>query len=115
MAHRLRGTLGMQPGPADTAEWPDQQYEYRHFRKHRWGLGVQTVAEYTRSARATIRAGREFTYNDPQFGDPRVGYYQETPRRFTALTVDRQTILTHFRPDAPDYARTLPQSTYRRR
>jgi len=105
----------MQAGPADTAEWPDQQQEYRHFQKHRWRLHVHTVEAYTRSARATIRVGREFTYDDPDFGEPRVGYYDRRQRRFTALTDDRQTILTHFRPDSLDYVRKLPRSTYSQR
>lgn len=105
----------MQAGPADTAEWSDQQQEYRHFQKHRWRLRVHTVEAYTRSARATIRVGRAFTYDDPDFGDPRVGYYHARTHRFTALTEDQQMILTHFCPDSRAYVRNLPRSTYSQR
>jgi hypothetical protein len=104
----------VQAGPADTAEWPDQAIEYAHFQKHRWKLHIATVRAYTRSARTTIRVGQRFTYDDPDWGEPRVGYFQESPRRFTALTMDEQTILTHFRPDRQRYPRTLPNSTYTR-
>ena len=102
----------MQPGPDQSAQWPDQDYEYDHFLRHGWDLRVRRVDEYTRSARATISAGRSFTYTDPHSGEPRVGYYQTRPWRFTALTADHQLILTHFRPDRRDYPRTLPDSTY---
>lgn len=105
----------MQAEDEATPEWPSYDYLYHHFLAHGGDLSVRTVDEYDASARATLRAGRRFTYIDRRSGEPRVGYYQPSPRRFTALTEDMQTILTHFRPEDPDYPRKLLRSTYTRR
>jgi pyocin large subunit-like protein len=102
----------MQGGPDSIAQWPDADYFQEHFELHRSELNVQTAAAYDRSARATIRAGRRFTYTDRPSGETRVGYYDARTRRFTALSPDERRIITHFRPDDPYYARRRPDSTY---
>jgi hypothetical protein len=97
---------------ADTARWPNPRYMRRRFRKHRNGLGVLTEADFDRSARATVRTWRRFTYTDHEYKEPRVGYYDRRTRRFTALSADEILLLSHFRTDDARYPRRLPDSTY---
>jgi hypothetical protein len=98
--------------PADMAQWwPGQDWE--HFQKHRYEFRSHSVAEYDESARRTIRLGKGFTYTDPDWGTPRVGYFAVGSGRFTALNASQTRILTHFIPsDGERYVRTLPDSTY---
>jgi hypothetical protein len=76
----------MQGSPASSARWPSQAYLNIKFHKHGSLLGVATLAKYDASARATVHAGRQFTYTDRQSGRPRVGYFDATTLRFTALS-----------------------------
>jgi hypothetical protein len=109
---QLAECMVQQGAPADTAQWPNPGYCQRHFRQHRSGLGVATVADYDRSARATIRAGRRFSFTDRDSGQLRVGYYEVRTRRFTALTADERRLRSHYRTDDASYPRRLPDSTY---
>jgi pyocin large subunit-like protein len=76
----------MQGTPDNIAQWPDPDYLQDHFELHREELDVQTIEAYDQSARATIRAGRRFTYTDRRSGETRIGYYDPRTRRFTALS-----------------------------
>ena len=92
----------MQGTPDITAQWPsDPDYLTDKFEEHQADLRVRTREDYDRSARATIRAGRRFTYTDRSSGETRVGYYDARTRRFTALSPDERRLITHFRPDDP--------------
>ena len=77
---------------------------------------MRDVSQYDRSARTTIRLGKCFTYLDPDYGVPRVGYFTLGNGRFTALNASQTRILTHFIPKHGErYVRDeLPQSTYTR-
>lgn len=98
---------------ADQVAWTNQRERFRHFRRHGQVLGRLTEDDYDASARATIRAGKRFTYTDSGTGKQRVGYYDLRSERFTALNEAETRILTHFR--CPErYVRTLPESAYRR-
>jgi hypothetical protein len=100
--------------PADQARWTSERERSRHFQKHGPLLGQRTEDEYEASARATIRVGQRFTYEDSGTGRPRVGYYHVRTERFTALNERETRLLTHFR--CPErYVRLLPSSGYRRR
>jgi hypothetical protein len=81
------------------------------FEPHPDWRGVATEADYERSSLETIREGVEFTYPDRTSGDPRVGYFDPLTLCFTAVTTDRQWIITHF-PAAEQYVRTRPDSDY---
>lgn len=104
----------MSPSPADTAQWyPGRLQE--HFVDHRQEFGAITVVEYDESARWTIRMGTRFTYTDPDWWVPRVGYFALGAGRFTALNVYETRILTHFIPERGEaYVKGLPDSKYRR-
>jgi hypothetical protein len=87
-----------------------------HYWTHHWDVNVRSIPDYDASARATIRGGTRFTYNDPRTGRPRIGYFDPTTGLFTALRGNGAFILTHFRPDDGEaYPLSLPNSTYRRR
>ena len=99
---------------ADLARWGNRQKRLSHFRKHGPLLNQQDVDDYDKSARATIRAGKRFTYEDTTAGEQRVGYYDRHLERLTALDEVEETIVTHFR--CPErYVRSLPASDYSRR
>lgn len=99
--------------PADPAPWASAHERWKHFRKHGRLLDRSTVEEYDRSARATVRAGKRFTYRDTTTRERRVGYFDDRNDRLTALDEEETRILTHFR--CPDrYVRELPASDYRR-
>ncbi len=96
---------------ASDATWAPGQLE-AHFQKHR--DGYQTVQDYDRGARDTIRKGTAFTYLDRESGDRHLGFYDRPSNRFTALTLDGRRVTTHFQPDNGEkYVRDLPESTYR--
>jgi hypothetical protein len=59
-----------------------------------------------------VQVGVAFRYTDRMSGSPRIGYFDPPTERFTAVTSDRQRILTHF-PAGVDYVRNLPNSDYR--
>src|SRR5258708_353547 len=73
--------------------------------------GTHETLSEARSARGTIRAGRRFTYRDPEKAEARVGYYDVRRERLTMLTDDESAIVSHFsgpvrsvrRLPAPDY------------
>jgi hypothetical protein len=73
---------------------------------------VQTVEEYDASARETIRVGRYFEYRDLRSNGPRVGYYDPQTGRFTALSYDESTLLSHYRCAEHYVAESLVGSTY---
>ena len=92
--------------------WMSREELEKHFRQHRRELGVGTVEEYDGSARETIDVGTYFEYRDLQTDDWRVGYYDSSTRRFTALNADETLILTHFRCPERYVTRSLRGSTY---
>ena len=94
------------------AEWQSPEHLSDHFRRHHRLLGVRTIAAYDASARAIIEVGTYFEYRDPDTAEPRVGYYEPATRRFTALSDDESTILTHFRCPERYVRDTLEGSTY---
>jgi hypothetical protein len=99
---------------ADAARWWDDE-DWKHYNKHRGQFGRQTVEQYDKSARKTIRLGIRFTYRDPDYGAPRVGYFTPGNGRFTVLNRSETRIITHFIPDdGEEYVRGLPESTYAR-
>lgn len=95
------------------APWVSLRELHRHFLKHGVKLGTTTETDYDASARGTIRAGRRFTYADPDTSKPRVGYYDLRTDRFTAMNATETRILSHFR-ISERYVRNLPGSDYRR-
>lgn len=99
-------------GPLD-AEWPSQQYLVRKFRDHGAEVGARTIQEYDDSTRETIEHGVRFECDDREEGGPRVGYWDVYTGLFTSLSPNETRIINHFRPDDPDYAAKLPNSTYR--
>jgi hypothetical protein len=99
---------------ADQAEWTDEWERERHFRKHGAKLGRKSVSAYDLSARATIRAGKRFTYQDAGSGERRVGYYHQPTKRLTVLAESEERIVTHFRCDE-GYVRGLRDTSYRPR
>jgi len=94
------------------ADWRSSAHLARHFRDHHRRLGVRSVAAYDASARETIEVGTYFEYRDLDSGDARVGYYDGEKQRFTALTDDGETILTHYRCSESYVANSLIGSTY---
>ena len=98
---------------ADQAPWVSTHERSKHFRKHGDDLGRETIEEYDRSARATIRAGKRFTYQDTATREQRIGYFDEQYERLTVLDEGEVTLVTHFH--CPErYVRRLPASDYRR-
>jgi hypothetical protein len=97
----------------DRAPWTSEWERRRHFRKHGPSLGLSTAEAYDASARATIRAGRRFTFRRARTGDPRVGYYHLATRRLTVLDGPESRVITHFR-CRERYVRRLDGSTYTR-
>jgi len=98
----------------DQASWTSERERSRHFRKHGPLLGQVTEDDYDASARATIRVGQRFTYDDAGTGRRRVGYYHARTERFTVVNERETRLLTHYR--CPErYVRMLPSSEYRRR
>lgn len=95
------------------AQWPSEEYLADHFALHRLDTVTHTVDEYDQSARYAIAHGVRFTYWEAGAQETRVGYYDEDTQLLTLLDPTERTIISHFRPDAPDYVRNLPQSTYR--
>lgn len=74
------------------------------------------MSAYEKSARVTIHAGicLSYTYtdpSDPSIEEPRIGYFDPSMGRLTALTEDEQIILSHFA-TSESYVRGLPDSTY---
>lgn len=103
------------PG-AGTPAWRNQRALVQHFRQHGRKMGFRSVHDYDLSARATIQHGIGLTYtyydaSGPSSALPRVGYFDPSTGRFTALTEDEQVILSHFAA-TEGYARNLPDSTY---
>ena len=93
-------------------EWRSAEHLARHFRDHHRRLRLRSVAAYDASARETIAVGTYFEYRDLDSGDPRVGYYDRETGRFTALTSDESTILTHYGCSESYVANSLLGSTY---
>jgi hypothetical protein len=100
------------PHPAETARWRNAEDLAEHAAEHGPELGLLSAAEYDASARETVRQGRRFLYQDRGTGRTRVGYFDPRSGRFTALSHDEATILTHFYTDR-QYVRRLPSTTYR--
>lgn len=97
----------------DLARWTSERERSGHFQKHGPLLGRLTEDDCDASARATIRVGQRFTYEDAGTGRQRVGYYHARTERFTALNETETRILTHCR--CPEwYVRLLMSSEYRR-
>lgn len=85
-----------------------------HFKKHGHKFSYIDVQDYEASAIATVLGGTRFTYDDPKDGDPRIGYYEQSTNRFTAVTGDDPLIVTHFPPDRGEqYCCDLSATTYR--
>ncbi|HZR97249.1 MAG TPA: hypothetical protein VFE37_01000 [Chloroflexota bacterium] len=98
------------------AQWADADELTDHYQAHRWDTNCATIPEYDASARATIRNGIRFTYDEKDSGRPRVGYYDPETGLLTVLRGDGSRILTHFAPDdGEDYVLRQPNSTYRPR
>jgi hypothetical protein len=93
-------------------EWPSPAYLRRHFRSHARRLRIRTVEAFDASARETIEHGRYFEYRDLRSNEPRVGYYDPETERFTALSDDESTILSHYRCPEQYVAESLAGSTY---
>ncbi len=86
-----------------------------HFGKHGNEGPWADAGAYDRSARDTIRTGRDFTYIDRTANVRRRGFYDASGNRFTSVTEDLRRITTHFRPDTGERSVVLlPESTYRR-
>jgi len=98
---------------ADQAPWTNSHERRRHFHKHRQQFPHLTEDGYDASARATIRTGKRFTYEDSGQRKRRVGYYDPYTQRFTALNEAETNVLTHYR-CLERYVRNLPASDYRR-
>ena len=99
--------------------WISRKKLEEHFLKpgRRQELGVRTPEEYEESARQTVQRGLQqgtrFTYEDIQSGEQRVGYFDRTTGRFTALTGSELRIVTHLVPSAGErYCRTRLNSSY---
>lgn len=97
--------------PGQAPKWRSPRDLDRHFRKHGAKLRVKDRQAYADSALAIFRAGKRFTYRDPNTADERVGYFDRRTGRFTALTDNEERIVTHFHADE-QYVRRLPNSTY---
>jgi hypothetical protein len=92
-------------------EWKSQHHLREHFRDHGRKLRLRTLAGYDESAKNTIEVGTRFNYRDRQTGEWRIGYYDRTTERFTAVSDDEQNIVSHFR--CPEwYVAELPRSDY---
>lgn len=103
----------MSSSPADTARWRSEAELKSHFNKHRHKMSIQSISNYDTSARATIRVGKRFTYLDPDWGQPRVGYYAVSSNKLTVLDDTESQIKSHFIPRRGEhYVRGLPQSSY---
>ena len=79
------------------AVWRSPEHLADHFRRHGRRPGLRTIEAYDSSAAETIDLGTYFEYRDLKTDAPRVGYYDRVTQRFTALTDDGATILTHYR------------------
>ncbi|SRR6266511_3453469 len=91
-------------------EWNGRDSLEDHFGRHGKEVGAKNESEYLRSARETIQLGVRLTY---QIGSrERLGYYHKRTGRFTAVSGDGQSILTHSR-ESENYVGTLKGSTYR--
>jgi len=85
-----------------------------HVEKHGREGPYRSAAEYDAAARATIRDGAAFRYQDRESDAERLGFYDKAGNRFTGVTRDGRRITTHFRPDRGEaYVRGLERSTYR--
>jgi hypothetical protein len=104
-------------GDATEPQWRRQtlhaKYLQHHldFRPHPERRRIATEEDYERSSLETVQEGVEFNYSDRTSGDPRVGYFDPLTECFTAVTFDRQWIITHY-PTTEDYVRSLPDSNY---
>jgi len=97
------------------APWADAEELADHYAAHRWDTNCTGILEYDASARATIRDGVRFTYDDRASGRPRIGYFDPETGLLTVLRGDGARILTHFGPEnGEDYVLSLPNSSYRR-
>jgi len=92
--------------------WRTRNNLLEHFRWHGGKLGTLTVATYERSALATFRTGRRFTFTDLSSGEDRIGYFVRGTRKFLSLSPDEQYFVTHFRADDASYPKRLWRSTY---
>lgn len=93
--------------------WPSRAKLVRKFQQHGSEFPYATVDEYEASSVDTIAMGTRFTYTDLGSGAPRVGYYDARSNRFTAVTSNERTIVTHFAPSRrARYVEELPDSTY---
>jgi hypothetical protein len=72
----------------EDAPWADNDELADHYWQHHWDMDAHSILEYDASARATIRDGTRFTYNQPGSGQPRVGYFDSATGLFTALRGD---------------------------
>lgn len=93
-------------------DWRSPAHLARHFALHARRLRLRTIASYDASARDTIERGTYLEYRDRGSGDARVGYYHVAGQRFTALTYDQTTILTHYRCSEQYVRDNLIGSTY---
>ena len=97
------------------APWADADELADHYTAHCWDTNCASIPEYDASARATIRDGIRFTYDDRASGRPRIGYFDPETELLTVLRGDGARILTHFGPeDGEDYVLGLPNSSYGR-
>ncbi len=99
------------PTPEGVARWASQARLNRHFRRHGGEVGAPDAASYDASARQTIRTGVRFTYRDLITQEMRIGFFDPSTGRFTALSEDGTTILTHF-VTTETYIRSRPDLTY---
>jgi hypothetical protein len=104
--------------PAGVPQWASRARLRKHFnrhqddfRKHNPPLVFQHADQYDTSARETIRVGTRFTYKDRATNEWRVGYFDPATGRFTAVSENGATILTHF-PTSEAKVRGFPQSDY---
>src|SRR5919199_443111 len=81
------------------AQWANDDELADHYWAHRWDTNCKTISEYDESARATIRSGIRFTYNENDSGRPRIGYYDPDTGLLTVLSSDGARLLSHFSPD----------------
>ena len=108
------------PAPTDAdrerfarAEWGPGQLE-AHFQRHGPEGQHQTAEAYDAAARETIRTGTMFTYVDRESNAGRIGFYDKSANRFTAVSGNGRRLTTHFRPSRGEaYVRGLERSTYR--
>ena len=99
------------PAPEGGARWTRQARLNRHFRRHGGEVGASDATSYDASARQTIQVGVRFTYQDLVTREMRIGYFDPATGRFTALSEDGLTIVTHF-VTTEAYIRSRPNSSY---